>query len=597
MANIISYNDIIEIMESIAQRHYQLNSFFLGKDWELANNDDIVYPLLQVYPEFAKMPINDYKQFKTLEIVLNCKVIDLTTPGEENEKDVHSDTLRIAQDIVNELNAHPFYVRSNVSLMEDIEFESIEEFDDDVTAGWSFSLRLKIINANTFCGMPIAELPGVSANGPSSSGTYVYTDWRGPTGPQGPVGPTGADGYQGVDGATGATGPQGATGSQGIQGERGATGSSGTFSQTLSQVLLTGATAGTNITMTSTKVIKSSNGGGELGLDGGSYGLANTVYLTNDNNGFGKSYLSFDYNLYGYNNYINLVANDTSIGTQTASVIVGVYSANVSDYKSSAEFNSTNLLVKYKATQINFTDGLITMTPTKSLGGVGTVSIASPTNHNNYNIIGVNGLSASNLTLSGISANTLTYTNASKLIQSVSIGSGLTFSSGVLSTIVGVGATNFINKKNSDTPHTGTTSPTVIHSFEITPGTCEANDVLKFYIRHLSTNNANSKTVKIWANSSNTTVGATTVATYAYTTNSGGVFPFKRSMIFKNSLTSQKIINTTTSHANDEVSYPNNGDATLSLNFNNSVFIFIEVTLANAADTFTMNLFNCKIER
>ena len=156
---------------------------------------------------------------------------------------------------------------------------------------------------------------------------------------------------------------------------------------------------------------------------------------------------------------------------------------------------------------------------------------------------------------------------------------------------------NFINKKNSDTPHTGTTSPTVIHSFEITPGTCQANDVLKFYIRHLSTNNANSKTVKMWANTSNTISGATQLSNYAYTTNAGGVFPFKRSMIFKNSLSSQKMINTSVSHANDEVSYPNNGDVSLALNFTASVWILIEVTLANAADTFIMNLFNCKIER
>lgn len=444
--NIVSYVDIIEVMTSIAERHYQVNSFFLGRDYELENNGDLVYPVFQVYPEFARMPINDYKQYKTLEVTLNCKVIDLTTNDDGNLKDVHSDTLRIAQDIVNELNAHPFYVRSNVSLMEDISFEALEHFDDDVTAGWKFSLKLKVINANTFCGMPIAELPGVSANGPSSSGTYVYTDWRGATGPQGPAGPTGADGYQGVDGATGATGPIGATGSQGIQGAtgpigatgsqgiQGPTGSSGTFSQTLSQVLATGATAGTSITMGSTKVIKSSNGGGELGLDGGSYGLANTVYLTNDNNGFGKSYLSFDYNLYGFTNYINLIANDTSTNTQLASVVVGVYSSNVGVFKSTAEFNSTNLLLKYKAAQINFTDGLIAMTPTKSVGGNGTVSIVGVTDFNSNNIIRVNGLSASNLTLTGIAANALTYTNATKLVQSVTIGTGLTFSAGVLST-------------------------------------------------------------------------------------------------------------------------------------------------------------------
>lgn len=177
MANIVSYVDIIELMTSIAQRHYQINTFFLGRDWEVENNEDVLYPLFQVYPEFAKMPINDWNEYKTLELTLNCKVLDITTPGEENEKDVHSDTLRIAQDIVNELNQHPFYIRSNVSLMEDISFNALEEHKDDITAGWSFSLKLKIINANTFCGMPIAELPGYSANGPTSSGTIVNTQY------------------------------------------------------------------------------------------------------------------------------------------------------------------------------------------------------------------------------------------------------------------------------------------------------------------------------------------------------------------------------------------------------------------------------------
>lgn len=173
MANVVSYNDIIELMRSIAERHYQINTFFLGKDWELENNQDIQYPILQVFPQFASMPINNWKEYKTLELTLNCKVVDLTTPAEENEMDVHSDTLRISQDIVNELNQHPYYIRSNVSLMETINFEAIEEFKDDISAGWKFQLKLRIINANTFCGMPIAELDGISANGPTSSGQYV----------------------------------------------------------------------------------------------------------------------------------------------------------------------------------------------------------------------------------------------------------------------------------------------------------------------------------------------------------------------------------------------------------------------------------------
>lgn len=156
---------------------------------------------------------------------------------------------------------------------------------------------------------------------------------------------------------------------------------------------------------------------------------------------------------------------------------------------------------------------------------------------------------------------------------------------------------SLLHKINTPIAHTGTTTATVIHSYEIPAGSLASNDFLKFSLRHLSTNNANNKTVKIWANTSNTIAGATQLATYTYTTNSGGVFWFRRTMFFQNSLSSQKIINTSISHANDEVSYPNNGDPSLTLNFANSVWILIEVTLANAADTFTLNAYMNKIER
>lgn len=311
MSSVISYVDIIEVMTSIAERHFCVNSFFLGRDYELENNGDLVYPVFQVYPEFARMPINDYKQYKTLEVTLNCKVIDLTTNSDSNIKDVHSDTLRIAQDIVNELNAHPFYVRSNVSLMEDISFEALEHFDDDVTAGWKFSLKLKVINANTFCGMPIEQLPGYSANGPTSSGNYVTVDWRGPTGPQG---------------------PQGATGPAGIDG---ATGSSGTFSQTLSQVLTAGNT------LNSGQLIQGNDTSTYITLDGGFY----------------------------------------------------------------VEYSTTN---------------------------TGSIFISN-TSHYNYHDLLIE-LDSSNIKLSQLSSNKLTYLDSNKYIKSLNLGSGLTFSGGTLST-------------------------------------------------------------------------------------------------------------------------------------------------------------------
>lgn len=173
MASIFTYNQVIELLTDISRRHYQLNTFYLGKDWKLENSEDILYPLFQVYPDFGRLNSNTYGEYKTQDVRFVCKVIDLTVPSEDNEKDVHSDTLRIAQDIVNEFSQHPFYIRSNIRLKGDVEFRPLEEFQDDVAAGWEFILTFQMINLNTFCGMPIENIPGYSATGPESNGAYV----------------------------------------------------------------------------------------------------------------------------------------------------------------------------------------------------------------------------------------------------------------------------------------------------------------------------------------------------------------------------------------------------------------------------------------
>ena len=44
MASILTYNQIIELLTDIARRHFQINTFYLGKNWELENSDDILFP-------------------------------------------------------------------------------------------------------------------------------------------------------------------------------------------------------------------------------------------------------------------------------------------------------------------------------------------------------------------------------------------------------------------------------------------------------------------------------------------------------------------------------------------------------------------------
>ena len=600
MANIITYNQVVELLTDIARRHYQVNTFYLGRNWELENSDDILYPLFQVYPDFGRLPINAFNEYKTQQIRFVCKVIDTTTPGEDNERDVHSDTLRIAQDIVNEFNQHPFYVRSNIKLIEDIDFTPLEEFKDDISAGWQFNLVFQIINLNTFCGMPIAEIPGFSATGPTSQGEIVNVKYLtcdtltecptiitidetlidlqeqidnlppsaltlaqvlgygnstnniSITSPDAFTFVNIFDGYfsigydnAGIGGyirgnatealmqytsattggmldiidahtlvnhdvlidiiapnvtssATGTNTTKTDNGSylgkieittkpskafvndytlnqisgynSSIYNEANASdniitiGSNNpTFAgaqytadysanytnrslvdkqyvdsltpatPTLSSVLAVGNTSGANdIVMSTTRVIKSANGGGELGLDGGSYGTINTVYLTNDNNLFGKSYLSFDENSGGYANAIGLVANDTSTNSKKGTVFVGVYSSDVSAFKS--YLNATSDLIQ-----------LIYKTASLTLNGTGASSL-----------IALNASStvvSSVLRMTANTANTLVYHDASKNLKSVTLGSGLSLVSGVLSNTLSL--TGYV-------PYTGATSNVVL---------------------------------------------------------------------------------------------------------------------------------------
>ena len=189
--------------------------------------------------------------------------------------------------------------------------------------------------------------------------------------------------------------------------------SSGTLSATattpsLSSVLAVGNTSGANdIVMNTTRVIKSANGGGELGLDGGSYGITGSVYLTNDNNGFGKSFLSFDDTLYGYKNYVSLTACDTSTNSLTGSINVGIYSSNVSAYKALLTLTSTISQIMFKTANISLIDAQINLNATTSI---------------------VSGI----LRMNANTASTLAYHDTSKNIKSATLGSGLSLSTGTL---------------------------------------------------------------------------------------------------------------------------------------------------------------------
>ncbi len=162
MSNVKTINGINLILTDIADRHYQINTYGWGQNWDIATTDDITYPLLWANPVTATMLksiSND--NYPTMEVIINIQVLDLINDNSDNEKDVESDTLQIISDVVHQFNNHPYYQKSNMLIIGDIAIDPLDEVTDDDTTGWNANITFKLINTNS-CDIPASTKTGTS---------------------------------------------------------------------------------------------------------------------------------------------------------------------------------------------------------------------------------------------------------------------------------------------------------------------------------------------------------------------------------------------------------------------------------------------------
>tara|TARA_R110000851_G_scaffold308544_1_gene467472 strand:- start:46 stop:1989 length:1944 start_codon:yes stop_codon:yes gene_type:complete len=152
-------NQLISVWKDIATRHYQINYFGVGDSWEVGVDKASMHPVLWINPVTATMPSSDYG-YKTFEIDFEVRVFDLVNKDESNENEVLSDTIDILKDIIAEFKGHPYYVNSQLNIIDDISFEAFtEEFDEEVS-GWLCEISLMTPVLTTFCGIPSADITG-----------------------------------------------------------------------------------------------------------------------------------------------------------------------------------------------------------------------------------------------------------------------------------------------------------------------------------------------------------------------------------------------------------------------------------------------------
>ena len=161
--NIQTVNQLITVFKDAANRHYQINGFGYGDNWEVGASEAKMHPVLWINPVSATMAESENNiGYKTFEIDFEIRVFDLVDKDESNEDEVLSDSVDILKDIITEFKGHPYYTNSKLNIVNDIEFEPFtEEFDEEVT-GWVCEISFKTPLINTWCGLPMAEIDGFS---------------------------------------------------------------------------------------------------------------------------------------------------------------------------------------------------------------------------------------------------------------------------------------------------------------------------------------------------------------------------------------------------------------------------------------------------
>lgn len=139
-------------------------------------------------------------------------------------------------------------------------------------------------------------------------------------------------------------------------------------------------------------------------------------------------------------------------------------------------------------------------------------------------------------------------------------------------------------KQNIDISHTGTLTETIIANFLVSAGTFQANDFIDINAKFMAINNANTKRIDVYVNSSNSLVGAQRVGLRTITTGSAGFTAFKRTFAFNNDLSQLRVPQPASSYLTDEDVFSATV-TTLTYDFSTDVYFIFSATLVDVADT------------
>ena len=159
----ITFRNIVGFLETIAEKHYEINSFHSGMLDEVDLNKLGATDYVILYAEPGTVVVDRGVLTYTFSIyvmdMINEEVGDDPNRQRVGRVDTYSETLNIMQDVINEFhqNLHPdlSWVNDDVVLSLPINAEPFTARFDNTLTGWTATLNVQVPNQNNLCISPI----------------------------------------------------------------------------------------------------------------------------------------------------------------------------------------------------------------------------------------------------------------------------------------------------------------------------------------------------------------------------------------------------------------------------------------------------------
>jgi len=142
-------NQLVKTFQDVATNHNQINDFGFGDIWEAGKSRKLKYVCLWLNCISVTPNLSANNNYSTTTFRFRVFLMDLVNKSNDNDTEVLSDTVQIAQDILTELNDNSYYgdqgmVLTTTNVAITLFREKLEDelngcwFDIDVTIPYNY---------------------------------------------------------------------------------------------------------------------------------------------------------------------------------------------------------------------------------------------------------------------------------------------------------------------------------------------------------------------------------------------------------------------------------------------------------------------------